>query len=104
MNLKSSLIAIVILAIIVYWTWPESKEDALAYESVETCIRAGEHDADVCRKEFEKAKKLHENSAPKYQSSRQCNGDFGYNRCYQSGSLWLPFMVGYMLAPRGASI
>ena len=101
MNLKSSLIGIVILAIIVYWQWPESKEDARAYESVEACIRADEHDADVCRKEFEKAKKLHEESAPKYQSSRQCNSDFGYNRCYQSGSIWLPFMVGYMLAPRG---
>ena len=58
MNLKSSLIGIVLLAIIVYWQWPESKEDALAYESVEACIRADEHDAGVCRKEFENAKKL----------------------------------------------
>ena len=49
MNLKSSLIGIVILAIIVYWQWPDSKEAALAYESVEACIRADEHDADVCR-------------------------------------------------------
>ena len=32
-------------------------------------------------------------------------GEFGRDRCYQqrtsTGSFWFPFMVGYMLAPRG---
>ena len=40
--------------------------------------------------------------------TNDCNTDFGYNRCYQhrtsSGSIWLPFMVGYMLAPRGGAV
>lgn len=93
----------VVLALIVYWAWPEGQEEALAYESAEACIRAGESDPDTCQSEFEKAKGIHESTAPRYRSANQCQGDFGYNRCYRSGSIWLPFMMGYMLAPRGSS-
>jgi uncharacterized protein YgiB involved in biofilm formation len=91
------------LALIVYWAWPEKQEEALAYQSAEACIKAGENEPDVCRAEFEKAKSLHENSVPRYRSQNQCQGDFGYNRCYRTGSIWLPFMAGYLLAPRGRS-
>lgn len=93
----------VVLALIVYWAWPEGQEEALAYESAEACIRAGENDPDICWSEFENAKGIHESTAPRYQSANQCQSDFGYNRCYRSGSIWLPFMMGYMLAPRGSS-
>jgi uncharacterized protein YgiB involved in biofilm formation len=82
------------------------KEEALAYASVEECVKAGQQDEAVCKSEFAKAQKLHEEVAPRYNSARDCNSDFGYNRCYRSrsalgGSIWLPFMVGYLLAPRG---
>jgi uncharacterized protein YgiB involved in biofilm formation len=93
----------VVLVLIVYWAWPEGQEEALVYESAEACIRAGESDPDMCRSEFENAKGIHESTAPRYQSVNQCQSDFGYNRCYRSGSIWLPFMMGYMLAPRGSS-
>lgn len=81
----------------------EAKEDVLAYESAEACIKAGEHDAATCEAEFEKAKAEHARSAPRYRSPNDCYSDFGYNRCYRSSgsSIWLPFMMGYMLAPRG---
>lgn len=80
----------------------ESTEEVLTYESVEACIAAGEQDDATCRAEFDKAKALHETVAPRYQASSSCYAEFGYNRCYRSstGSYWLPFMVGYMLAPR----
>ncbi len=85
----------------------ESKEEVLAYKSVEECVAAGVQDESKCRAEFDKAKALHEQVAPRYQSSSTCYGDFGYDRCYRrhtsTGSIWLPFMVGYMLAPRGRS-
>ncbi len=85
----------------------ESKEEVLTYDSVEACIAAGVQDESICRAEFDKAKALHEKVAPRYQASSTCYGDFGYDRCYRrqtsTGSIWLPFMVGYMLAPRGSS-
>ena len=84
----------------------EAEEDVLAYESVEACVKAGQQDESVCKAEFAKAQKLHNEVAPRYNDARDCNSDFGYNRCYSyrssSGtSIWLPFMMGYMLAPRG---
>lgn len=85
----------------------EAKEDALAYQSVESCVAAGQHDAATCKAEFEKAQKRHAAVAPRYQNSNSCYSDFGYNQCRvhhtSSGSIWLPFMVGYMLAPRGVN-
>ena len=82
----------------------ESKEEVLTYESVEACIAAGVQDDSTCRAEFDEAKALHEEVAPRYQASSTCYADFGYDRCYRSstGAYWLPFMVGYMLAPRGS--
>ena len=85
----------------------ESKEEALAYDTVEACTNAGQHDQAVCEAEFEKAQQRHTELAPRYASQNACYTDFGYNQCRvhntSGGSLWLPFMVGYMLAPRGVS-
>ena len=82
----------------------EAREEVLAYDSVEACITAGQQDESVCRSEFAEAQKLHEEVAPRYAGANHCYSDFGYNRCYQSGgSIWLPFMMGYMLAPRGGA-
>ncbi len=81
----------------------ESKEEVLTYESVEACIAAGVQDETTCRAEFEKAEALHENVAPRFQEANGCYSEYGHERCYRSrsGGFWLPFMVGYMLAPRG---
>ena len=84
----------------------EAKEEVLAYDSVEACVKAGQQDESVCSAEFAKAEKLHNEVAPRYNMASECNSDFGYNRCYQhrprgGTSVWLPFMMGYMLAPRG---
>ncbi len=85
----------------------ESKEEVLTYPSVEACIAAGVQDVSTCRAEFDKAKALQDEVAPRYQTSSTCYADFGNDQCYRrqtsSGSFWLPFMGGYMLAPRGSS-
>ncbi len=90
---------------LIFSLFGESKEEVLAYKSVEECVAAGVQDESACQAEFDKAKALHEKVAPRYQTSSTCYGDFGYDRCYRrqtsTGSIWLPFMVGYMLAPRG---
>ena len=82
----------------------EAKEEALTYDSIKSCIRAGVKDAKTCEAEFQKAQTLHNQSAPRYARQNQCYSDFGYNRCHRSSSgYWLPFMVGYMIAPRLSS-
>ncbi len=85
----------------------EIKEEALTYPSVEACVKAGVQDEATCKAEFDKAKNVHAQTAPRYGNSTSCYDDFGYNRCYRhrtsSGSVWLPFMMGYMLAPRYGS-
>lgn len=83
----------------------EAEEEALTYPSVEACVKAGVTDEATCAAEFAKAQNIHNQVAPRYTSSRNCNSDFGYDRCYQhrtssGSSVWLPFMMGYMLAPR----
>ena len=106
-NIKTAVFAVVIAFVIYLFVvgLGEDKEDVLAYDSAEACIARGEHDETVCREEFDQARQLHENVAPRYGSRGDCNSDFGNDRCYQTsvggGSFLLPFMVGYMLAPRG---
>lgn len=106
---KTAIIALV-AAFVIYLLVVGSGEDeeqVLAYDSVEACIASGEHEETICRDEFVKAQELHEDVAPRYDRSSDCYSDFGRDRCYQrnsgGSSLWLPFMVGYMLAPRGGS-
>jgi uncharacterized protein YgiB involved in biofilm formation len=82
----------------------EAKEEVLTYDSVKSCIDAGIKDAKTCQAEFQKAQVMHKESAPRYARQNQCYSDFGYDRCRRSSSgYWLPFMVGYMIAPRLSS-
>ena len=105
-----TLVYAAVIAVAIYllvFSGSEEQEEALAYESVEACIAAGEHDEAACLAAFDEAQALHEDVAPRYGSRSDCYTDFGYDRCYRSsadgGSIWLPFMVGYMLAPRGGT-
>ena len=98
----------VVIYLLVFSGGEEEQEEALAYDSVEACIAAGERDEAACREAFDEAQALHEEVAPRYGSRADCYTDFGYDRCYRAsangGSFWLPFMVGYMLAPRGGGV
>ena len=101
--LKYALLGATAIVLVAFIARGRAKEDVLVYDSIEACTAAGEQDASVCESEFAKAEKLHEEVAPRYAGANQCYSDYGHDRCYRqrSSSLWLPFMVGYMLAPRG---
>lgn len=81
----------------------DPKEAVLAYDSAEACIKAGLQDAATCEVEFKKAEEEHLRSAPRYSRANDCYSDFGFDRCYRptGSSVWFPFMMGYMMAPRG---
>ena len=82
----------------------EDEEQVLVYETVEECVASGENAENECREEFAKAEKLHEEVAPRYAQESQCRSR--YDGCYQrnsgGSSFFVPFMLGYMLAPRGS--
>ena len=105
---KLALLGAGVLGITFYVFGEEAEEEALTYSSVEACVKAGVADEATCEAEFTKAQNLHKQVAPRYATSRNCYSDYGYNRCYQNrmsgGSVWLPLMMGYMLAPRGGSV
>lgn len=88
----------------------QSKEEAVVYESVEQCAEAGVFDAETCTQQFAAAQAEHPNVAPRYARPEDCYSDFGYQRCerYRSSngsSFFVPFMLGYMFAPRiGSSV
>jgi len=104
---KLALLGAGVLGLTFYVFGEEAEEEALTYPSVEACVKAGVTDEATCKAEFTKAQNLHNQVAPRYATSGNCYSDYGYNRCYQNrmsgGSVWLPFMMGYMLAPRGSS-
>ncbi len=81
------------------------KEEATVYRSVEQCAEAGVVDAETCAQQFAQAQADHPNVAPRYARQEDCYSDFGFNQCQQyrsrsGSSFFVPFMLGYMFAPR----
>ena len=58
----------VVIYLLVFSGGEEEQEEALAYDSVEACIAAGERDEAACREAFDEAQALHEEVAPRYGS------------------------------------
>ena len=86
----------------------QAKEEAVVYDSIAQCEAAGVVDAATCAEQFEKAEAVHQETAPRYAREQDCYTDFGYQRCQgyrtsSGSSVFLPFMLGYMLAPRGGT-
>ncbi len=86
----------------------QAKEEAAVYESIAQCEEAGVVDAANCTAQFEAAQAVHQETAPRYAREEDCFTDFGYQGCQRfrtsgGSSVFLPFMLGYLLAPRGGS-
>ncbi len=104
---RSGNIALLLMgAAAVAWTMTDTDEpaDVVVYDSPEQCAAGGVYSEAQCEDEFAKAKAEHAKVAPRYNSGYDCTVDFGYDRCQRvshgGGSFWMPFMMGYMLAPR----
>ena len=102
---RSGNIALLLMgAAAVAWTMSDTEEpaDVAVYDSPEQCAGDGVYTEEQCQAEFATAQSEHAKVAPRYRSSGECSADFGYNQCQRAGSggFWMPFMMGYMLAPR----
>ena len=74
-------------------------EEAAVYRSVEDCKDSNPGQAEACQIAYENAEKEAERTAPKYSSQRDCEDEFGYDRCrrHSSSGVFMPMMAGYMI-------
>jgi len=76
-----------------------SEQETVIYKTAKECIDAGVFSAETCEAQYQQAKALAEQDAPRYSGQNQCEGDFGYNQCYrQDNGFWSPFMAGFMMS------
>jgi uncharacterized protein YgiB involved in biofilm formation len=82
----------------------EEREQALVYETPSECAAASFNTPEQCKADYDAAKVLHPQVAPKYVSKEECETDFGAGNCEtapqqtaSSGSFFMPMMMGYMM-------
>jgi len=84
----------------------EPADDTL-FTSPAQCIEAGV-DNDICNAEYQAALSQHLRDAPKFDGLSACEAEYGAGRCMSaareqaggsgSGSVFLPFMTGYLIS------
>jgi uncharacterized protein YgiB involved in biofilm formation len=77
-----------------------SSQEAMIFNTVEQCIAENPNSNVECEKAYDSAVSEAERTAPKYNSQRACEMEFGYNQCArsQSNSGWfLPALGGFMV-------
>lgn len=73
-------------------------QEALVYNSIESCVKDGVISEATCRAEYNKAWQHHLMSAPKYQTKESCEQDFSATTCQELASgEYIPTMEGFML-------
>jgi uncharacterized protein YgiB involved in biofilm formation len=78
------------------------RQDAVVYSDVQDCVNENPDAVQQCTFAYEEALREAARTAPKYNSEYDCEYEFGNNQCRelqtQSGSFFMPFMAGYMVA------
>lgn len=75
----------------------EAPVEAAVFETAEQC--SAFYDKTACEAELAKASELHQQVAPKYNSTEQCESDFGAGNCQQaqsSSGFFMPMMMGFL--------
>ena len=88
----------------------ENQTDASAFPDVQSCMAAASKDGwfskEDCEATFAEAQKLHEETAPRYESKELCEQEHGAGNCGGEqtasagggmGSIFLPLMAGYLI-------
>lgn len=100
---KTALVLMVPAATLLLASCGEEPEQAVVFTDPSECSAAGFNTMAACQAEYEAAKKMHPQVAPKYLTQQECESDFGNEQCerapYQTtsgGSVFMPMMMGYM--------
>jgi len=110
---KAALVLMVPAATLLLAGCGEEREQALVYESPSECAAASFNTPEQCKADYDAAKALHPQVAPKYVSKEECETDFGSGNCetaphqtLSGGSVFMPMMMGYLMGQmmnRGAA-
>lgn len=85
--------------------------DAAAYSSPDQCIAAGKFSREDCLSDYQTAVQDFQKTAPKFNSQKECEDEFGANGCQAStvvvqqggGNSFVPYMMGYMMGNHRSS-
>ena len=76
----------------------KSSQEALVYNSIESCVKDSVISEAACKVEYNKAWQHHLMNAPKYQTKNNCEQDFSATSCQQlANGEFIPTMEGFML-------
>ncbi len=85
----------------------QREEDVLVYAGPSECINDRVRDAASCQSEYETARQLYPDVAPRYADSSQCEAHHGAGHCLAGESVtaaaagkYVPRMAGYMIGRR----
>ena len=79
-----------------------NREEAIVFQTLDDCTKQYPEASEQCKTAYQGALEEAARTGPKYGSQRDCEYDFGPNQCQvvqtNSGSMFMPFMAGYMIA------
>ena len=98
---KVALVLMVPAATLLMTSCGEEREQALVFNTLEECIQSGLSTDTECKTNFETAKTLHPDVAPKYKDKEQCEAEYGVGHCETatgsgSSGMFMPMMMGFM--------
>jgi uncharacterized protein YgiB involved in biofilm formation len=103
---KAALLLMAPATVVFLSSCGEPKTEALVFSTVSECIESGLQSQQQCQDDFDNAKALHSQVAPKYASKAECETDFGEGKCeppkenqnsHGMGGIFMPMMMGYMM-------
>ena len=99
---KFSALFIAMSAASMFLTACDEKENVSVYQTVQDCERSAGNEAakQQCALDYQNALAQNKSTAPKYNSQRDCEDEFGANQCTTTNSthssmMWFPLMSGY---------
>lgn len=74
-------------------------EETDVFRSLEDCNASNPGQEETCQMAYDNSQKEAERTAPKYSSLRDCEDEFGYDRCrrHSSSGVFMPMMAGFMI-------
>ncbi len=98
---KVALVLMMPAATMLMTSCGEEREQALVFNTLEECVQSGFSTDAECKANFETAKALHPEVAPKYKDKAQCEAEYGVGHCEtatgsSSSGMFMPMMMGFM--------
>lgn len=80
----------------------DNREQAMVFTTIGDCVSQMPDKAEQCELAYRSALEEASRTAPKYNSARECEGEFGSQQCVpyrnEQGNNWfMPLMAGYMI-------